>query len=78
MREEVLELMETARQNPEAAGTPQEFHFKALQVRVIDMPCQQQEDLEVSFSDFAWLQESPGWHSGQFMRAKLFSLHRKA
>jgi len=33
MREEVLELMEAARQNPESAGTPQDFRFKALQVR---------------------------------------------
>ena len=32
MREEVLELMEAARESPEQAGTPQDFHFKALQV----------------------------------------------
>ena len=32
MREEVLEQMEAARENPESAGTPQDFHFKALQV----------------------------------------------
>ncbi len=33
MREEVLEQMEAARENPEAAGTPHDFHFKALQVQ---------------------------------------------
>lgn len=32
MREEVLELMEAAREHPESAGTPQDFRFKALQV----------------------------------------------
>ena len=32
MREEVLELMEAAREHPEAAGTPLDFTFKALQV----------------------------------------------
>lgn len=32
MREEVLQLMDAARENPEAAGTPQDFRFKALQV----------------------------------------------
>ena len=46
MREEVLELMEAAREHPESAGTPQDFRFKALQVgpalqHVIDVLVQQ-------------------------------------
>ena len=42
MREEVLELMEAAREHPETAGTPQDFTFKALQVGrplPLTLPC---------------------------------------
>ncbi len=39
MREEVLEQMEAARENPESAGTPQDFHFKALQVGSTNATC---------------------------------------
>ena len=39
MREEVLEQMEAARENPESAGTPQDFYFKALQVESCHATC---------------------------------------
>jgi hypothetical protein len=71
MREEVLELMEAARQNPEAAGTPQDFRFKALQVR-LSHAVPATDDLKVSSPNLTSLQKLPGLALKKIVKVYLY------